>query len=236
MEVMPMDDDSLAFSPDNFSGFARLFPLPNLIMFPHVMQAMHIFEPRYRSLFEEAVADDKLIALSVLAQGWEVDYEGRPALESMACLCRIATYQRTPEGTYNVLLLGVRRIQLQEELPPTKPFRVAEAKIIEDYVASHHSAEEIKGLQQQLLVAFKSSIPKIPASYEQIDELLGSQITLGMLADIVAYTVDLNSKTKLALLKTSNVLDRVQVLLRALGRGGGSSKIRRTFPPAFSAN
>ena len=66
MEVMPMDDDSLAFSPDNFSGFARLFPLPNLIMFPHVMQAMHIFEPRYRSLFEEAVADDKLIALSVL--------------------------------------------------------------------------------------------------------------------------------------------------------------------------
>ena len=39
---------------------------------------------------------------------------------------------------------------------------------------------------------------------------------LGMLADIVAYTVDLKSKTKLALLKTSNVLDRVQVLLRAL--------------------
>ncbi len=79
-------------------------------------------------------------------------------------------------------------------------------------------------------------MPKIPASYEQIDELLGSQITLGMLADIVAYTVDLNSKTKLALLKTSNVLDRVQVLLRALGRGGDSSKTRRTFPPAFSAN
>ena len=231
-----MDDDSLVFSPDNFSGFARLFPLPNLIMFPHVMQAMHIFEPRYRALFEEAVADDKLIALSVLAQGWEVDYEGRPALESMACLCRIATYQRTPEGTYNVLLLGVRRIKLQEELPPTKPFRVAEAKIIEDHVASHHSVEEIKGLQQQLLVAFKRSMPKIPASYEQIDELLGSQITLGMLADIVAYTADLNSKTKLVLLKTSNVVDRVQVLLRALDRGGDSNKIRRTFPPAFSVN
>ena len=230
-----MDDDSLAFSPENFSGLVRLFPLPNLIMFPHVMQAMHIFEPRYRSLFEEAVADDKLIALSVLAQGWEVDYEGRPALEPMACLCRIATYQRTPEGTYNVLLLGVRRIQLGEELPPTKPFRVAEAKLVEDHLAPHHSAEEIKGLQQQLLVAFKRSMPKIPA-YEQIDELLGSQITLGMLADIVAYTVDLNSKTKLALLKTSNVVDRVQVLLGALGRGGDSNKNRRTFPPAFSVN
>ncbi len=231
-----MNDDSLAFSPDDFSGFARLFPLPNLVMFPHVMQAMHIFEPRYRSLFEEAISDDQLIALGVLAQGWEVDYEGRPALEPMACLCRIATYQRTPEGTYNVLLLGVRRIQLQEELPPTKPFRVAEATIVEDHVPSHSSAEEIVGLQQQLLMAFKRSMPKIPTSYEQVDELLGSQITLGMLADIVAYTAELNSSTKLSLLKTNNVVDRVHVLLNALSKSSQSSKARRTFPPAFSMN
>jgi Lon protease-like protein len=231
-----MTDDSLAFSPDDFSGFARLFPLPNLVMFPHVMQAMHIFEPRYRSLFEEAISDDRLIALGVLSQGWEVDYEGRPALESMACLCRIATYQRTPEGTYNVLLLGVRRIQLQEEMPPTKPFRVVEAKIVEDHVPSHPSAKEIVALQQQLLMAFKRSMPKIPTSYEQIDELLGSQITLGMLADIVAYTAELNVGTKLALLKTSNVIDRVHVLLNALSNSGQSKTIRRTFPPAFSTN
>ena len=233
---MQMNDDTLAFSPDDFSGFARLFPLPNLVMFPHVMQAMHIFEPRYRSLFEEAISDDQLIALGVLAQGWEVDYEGRPALESMACLCRIATYQRTPEGTYNVLLLGVRRIQLQEELPPTKPFRVAEAKIVEDHMPSHPSTEEIAGLQQKLLMAFKRSMPKIPTSYEQIDELLGSQITLGMLADIVAYTAELNSSTKLSLLKISNVIDRVHVLLNALSKGGQSNATRRTFPPAFSTN
>ncbi len=231
-----MNDDSLAFSPDDFSGFARLFPLPNLVMFPHVMQAMHIFEPRYRSLFEEAISDDQLIALSVLAQGWEVDYEGRPALEPMACLCRIATYQRTPEGTYNVLLLGVRRIQLQEELPPTKPFRVAEARIVDDHVPPHFSAEEIVGLQQQLLMAFKRSMPKIPASYEQIDELLGSQITLGMLADIVAYTAELNSSTKLSLLQTSNVVDRVHLLLKALSISGQTKVTRRTFPPAFSTN
>ncbi len=230
-----MNDDSLAFSPEDFSGFARLFPLPNLVMFPHVMQAMHIFEPRYRSLFEEAISDDKHIALGVLAPGWEVDYEGRPALESMACLCRIATYQRTPEGTYNVLLLGVRRIQLQKELPPTKPFRVAEAQIVEDHVPNS-SSEEIVRLQQQLLVAFKRSMPKIPTSYDQIDELLGSQITLGMLADIVAYTVELDLKIKLSLLKTSNVVDRVHILLSALSTGGQPSVTRRTFPPAFSTN
>ena len=28
----------------------RLFPLPNLVMFPHVMQPLHIYEPRYREM------------------------------------------------------------------------------------------------------------------------------------------------------------------------------------------
>ena len=231
-----MNEDSLAFSPDQFSGLARLFPLPNLVMFPHVMQAMHIFEPRYRSMFEEAVSDDKLIALGVLSPGWEVDYEGRPALESTACLCRIATYQQTPEGTYNVLLLGVRRIQLRDELPPTKPFRVVEAGIIEDELPPQFSDQEVSSMQQQLLAAFKRSIPKIPASYDQIDELLGSQITLGMLADIVAYTAELSLGIKLSLLKTSNVCDRVQVLLDGLGKNSQAKVPSRTFPPAFSVN
>ena len=127
-----MSDEPLAFSPDQFSGQARMFPLPNLVMFPHVMQALHIFEPRYRALVEEAVEGDRLIALGVLAPGWEQNYEGRPPLRSTACLCRIATHQRTKQGTYNVLVLGVRRIRLIDELPPKKLCRICEAEILDD--------------------------------------------------------------------------------------------------------
>ena len=128
-----MFDEPLAFSPYQFPGFARVFPLPNLVMFPHVMQAVHIFEPRYLALLEEAVEDDRLIALGVHAAGWQKDYEGRPPLRPTACLCRVATHQRTPEGTYNVLLLGVRRLHLVTELPPSRPFRVFEAEIMEEH-------------------------------------------------------------------------------------------------------
>jgi Lon protease-like protein len=106
-----MSDEPLAFSSEQFSGLARMFPLPNLVMFPHVMQAIHIFEPRYRALFEEAIEEDRLLALGSLAPGWEGDYEGRPPLRPIACLCRIATHQRAEDGTYNVLVLGVRRLR-----------------------------------------------------------------------------------------------------------------------------
>ncbi|MFM7207736.1 MAG: LON peptidase substrate-binding domain-containing protein [Planctomycetaceae bacterium] len=229
-----MPDEPLAFAPDHFSGLARLFPLPNLVMFPHVMQALHIFEPRYRAMFEEAIEDDRLIALGSLAPGWEGDYDGRPPLRPHACLCRIATHQKTDEGTYNVLVLGVRRLRLVRELPPKKLFRVVEAELLDDVLPDTGPADTAATLQRQLLDAFKQSMPQMPSAYEQLDQLLGSQITLGMLSDIVAYTIDLDLDTKLRLLSECDVFERVRLLLNAIAsRGGGP---RRTFPPDFSPN
>jgi ATP-dependent Lon protease len=230
-----MADEPLAFSPDQFSGMARVFPLPNLVMFPHVMQPLHIFEPRYRAMLEEAVEDDRLLALGVLAPGWEGQYEGRPPLRSTACLCRIATHQKTDKGTYNVLLLGVRRIRLVRELPPKKLFRVVESEILEDDESGDAAAGEVLQMQQRLLAAFKQAMPRIPNAYEQLDQLLGNQITLGMLADIVAYTIDLDLETKLKLLAECDVFQRTLLLLEAISArpAGGRG---RPFPPEFSQN
>ncbi|MFM8414880.1 MAG: LON peptidase substrate-binding domain-containing protein [Planctomycetota bacterium] len=230
-----MSDEPLAFSSDQFSGLARVFPLPNLVMFPHVMQALHIFEPRYRALFEEAIEDDRLIALGSLAPGWEGDYEGRPPLRPTACLCRIATHQMTDEGTYNVLVLGVRRLRLVRELPPKKLFRVVESEIMEDFEPAAAPPGAAAALQQRLLQAFKQAMPRIPNAYEQLDQLLGSQITLGMLADIVSYTIDLDLETKVRLLSECDVFRRTVMLLEAIQvRPAGGAK--RRFPPDFSLN
>jgi Lon protease-like protein len=229
------DDEPLAFSPDQFSGRARVFPLPNLVMFPHVMQALHIFEPRYRAMFEEAIDDDRLVALGSLAPGWEENYDGRPPLQPHACLCRIATHQRTTEGTYNVLVLGVRRLRLVRELPPKKLFRVVESEIMEDVMPDDATAGKAAALQRQLLEAFKQSMPKVPHAHEQLDQLLGSQITLGMLADIVAYTIELDLETKLRLLAECDIFERTRLLLAAIGARADAGATRR-FPPDFSVN
>jgi ATP-dependent Lon protease len=231
-----MSDEPLAFSPDQFSGRARVFPLPNLVMFPHVMQALHIFEPRYRAMFEEAIEGDRLVALGVLAAGWEGDYEGRPPLRQTACLCRIATHQKTPQGTYNVLVLGVRRLRLLRELPPKKMFRVVESEILDDVDPVDATPAAAAALQQELLGAFKRSMPKIPNAYEQLDQLLGSQITLGMLADIVAYTVDLGLDVKMRLLAECDVFARTRLLLDAIASRPAAGPSPRVFPPDFSVN
>ena len=230
-----MSDQPLAFSPDQFSGYARVFPLPNLVMFPHVMQALHVFEPRYRALFEEAIEDDRLVALGSLAPGWQNNYEGRPPLLPTACLCRIATHQRSDTGTYNVLVLGVRRLRLIRELPPKKLFRVVESELMDEFEPADAPTGEAAALQRRLLQGFKQAMPRMPSAYEQLDQLLGSQITLGMLADIVAYTIDLDAELKLRLLAECDIFARVQQLLEAI-QARPPAPPARQFPPDFSLN
>ena len=64
-----MNDDAQALS--KCAGMARLFPLPNMVLFPHVVQPLHVFEPRYRQMTADALAGDRLIAVTLLQPGWE---------------------------------------------------------------------------------------------------------------------------------------------------------------------
>ena len=62
------DFADIAALPDDFAGQARLFPLPNLVLFPHVMQPLHIFEPRYRELLEDALALEDAGAFAIVLE------------------------------------------------------------------------------------------------------------------------------------------------------------------------
>src|SRR5688572_11857794 len=95
---------------------ARLFPLPSLLMFPHVVQPLHIFEPRYCAMLEDALAGDKLIAMVLLQPGWEENYEGRPPIAPVVCLGKIMAHERLPTGRHNILLRGLRRAAIRREL------------------------------------------------------------------------------------------------------------------------
>lgn len=102
----------LLFSAEDFSGTVRLFPLPGTVLFPHVMQPLHIFEPRYCEMLRDALAGDRLIAIAGLEPGWEPHYEGRPPVYPIACLAKITSHQAQPDDRHNVLLLGVRRVRI----------------------------------------------------------------------------------------------------------------------------
>jgi len=234
--MLPWNAEDLTIDEERFKGIARLFPLPDLVMFPHVMQPLHIFEPRYRDLLNAALDSDGLIAMSVLAPGWETDYEGRPKVLPHACLGKIVTHQRQDDGHYNVLLLGLRRIRIDSELPPERSYREAKVTLLDDFCYSEND-DGRDALQKQLSEKFQESLPQGQPTNPGVQELLSSEVPLGVLTDLVSFAVPLDLKTKCQLLAKSDIDLRAELLLREMlkSEDPGPQTFGGYLPP-FSTN
>ncbi len=199
----------------DFRGVARLFPLPNLVLFPQAVAPLHVFEPRYRALVEDALAGDRLIAMALLLPGWENDYEGRPPVASVICLGRILSQAKLPDGRFNLLLAGVQRAVIRRELPPTQLFREAEVDLLEDEYPSAGLENRVR-LREELLQRVGQHLPGSIAAQEQFEQFISRPLPLGSLVDILAHVVPLSVAVKQRLLEEVNVDRRAMLLLEQL--------------------
>ena len=236
--MKPWDATELEFDAKTFSGVARLFPLPNVVLYPHVMQPLHIFEERYREMLEDALAGDGLIAMALLEPGWETDYDSRPPVARYACLGKVVAHHRLPDGRYNVLLLGVQRVRIVEELEPLRSFREAKVELVEDRYDFVSMAERNK-MQAKLLAAFREHLPCACQLPEQLEEMLSHHLPLGLLTDLAAYALPLGIDVKRKLLAERRVSMRVKTLLGQVEELAGRAETAAAlggFPPPFSDN
>jgi Lon protease-like protein len=230
-----MNDDLSALQA--FEGQARLFPLPNVVLFPHVMLPLHIFEPRYRQMTADALAGDHLLALVLLRPGWEEDYEGRPPVHSVACLGKIVAEQRLPDGRYNLLLRGLSRGRICDEVSTGQLYRTVRLEL---FGAEPEPAQaKDSPLRQELGRLTKDWLSAMGSTYQQLGKLLQGDLTLGALTDILSFALPLAMEFKQELLEEIDVEQRVRRLLRHLESQTpppGTSAAVRAFPPDFSQN
>jgi Lon protease-like protein len=229
--------------PEHFDGIVRLFPLPNLVLFPNVIQALHIFEPRYCELLSDALESDRLITMAILEHGWEEKLHGLPKLSNIVCIGRIVSHSPTGDGRHNVFLAGIQRARIVEELEVTTHFRQARVEILEDIPVADEAKSE--SFRDDLLAIFRSMVPVDLSSSESFSELLTRQLPLGVLTDVIAYAVNLPLATKHYLLGEPDVEARYRLLVDSLTTLVESDEdpdeasrrvMRRGFPPPFSAN
>jgi uncharacterized protein len=228
--------------PEHFEGVVRLFPLPNLVLFPNVIQALHIFEPRYCELLSDALESDRLIAMAIFESGWEKTYQGQPRIASIVCIGRIVSHAPTGDGRHNLFLAGIQRARIVEELEVDTSFRQARVEILEDVPVADEAKSE--SYRDDLLAIFRAMVPVELSGSESFSELLTRQLPLGVLTDVIAYAVNLPLATKQYLLGEPDVEARYRVLVESLTTYAEPEEepdplprgLRRGFPPPFSAN
>jgi Lon protease-like protein len=223
--------------PVNFSGPVRLFPLPKLVMFPHVIQPLHVFEERYRVMVRDALDDDRLIAMAMLKPGWEARQNAPPPIESVICIGRIVAHTQLADGCYNLCLQGVARACIRSELPAIRPFRRALVNVLAERLSTEDAAA-LAALRRRLICAFRRHLVADAKLNGDLECLLKSQVSLGALTDVMAYALPIDEDVKLMLLGEADVARRAAMLVEHLSGSTDRHRPARplVFPPAFSCN
>lgn len=182
-----------------------IFPLAGAILLPGMQLPLHIFEPRYRSLVGDALARDRMIGMI------QPKVDGKMSgLFDVGCLGRIEDVEALEDGRYNIVLEGLQRFTVVEELQVKTPFRQIQAELWkEDELSEILSMAERAALEiEARRFADAQGYAVDWNSVEQLDDF--------SLVNIVAQIAPFDIAAKQALLEVRGLADRSEMIIQLM--------------------
>ena len=192
-----------------------IFPLPNVVFFPHTLLPLHIFEPRYRQMLADCLAGDRRLAVVLLRPGWEAEYYGRPAVYSVAGTGEIVASERLPDGRSNILLKGLGRIMIEGEVPSPKPYRIARALWLDEVYPSG-GEDELESQVDHLRRLCGDLLGALPEPVPAFLEILTQRDSPSVFVDRVSSLVVPEPEERQRLLELSDVQQRIAEVIAVL--------------------
>lgn len=97
-----------------------VFPLPGALLLPRSRLPLHIFEPRYLQMFDDALKTNARIIGMVQPNPMRGKTD---ALHHIGCAGRITQFSETEDGRYLITLSGASRFRVVEEVTGFSPYR-----------------------------------------------------------------------------------------------------------------
>jgi Lon protease-like protein len=101
-----------------------VFPLPGALLLPRARLPLHIFEPRYLAMLDDALkTPHRLIGM---IQPREIPGGGERKLHAIGCAGRVTAFSETEDGRYMITLSGISRYRVTRELSGFTPYTKAD--------------------------------------------------------------------------------------------------------------
>lgn len=161
------------------SHVVPVFPLPNVWLFPSVVLPLHVFEPRYRQMVEDSLDGPGRLVLGTIVGGHEHEAAGAPPIHSVAGLGEIGRHEKLPDGRFNLLLVGLTRV-LVNEVPSDRLYRKVEWQSAPEVPVPAARAAELRA---RLRTALAARAPELTAAQ--------ADVSLSHLADLLLMRIPL---------------------------------------------
>ena len=197
-----------------------VFPLTGSLLLPGNALPLNIFEPRYRNMVADALEGGRHIGMIqplVPRQDNWVDLAEapeNPTLYSVGCVGRIDKCEPQPDGRYLILLRGVSRFRVKEELPLKRGYR----RVVADY-------SEFPADPGELAVSLNPS--RILRALRGFGEKHGLELDFDLLECVpgvsllngLSVALPFRPAEKQALLEAAGPMEREELLLTLMGMG-----------------
>lgn len=107
-----------------------LFPL-HVVLVPRAPLPLHVFEPRYRSLLADCLADRAPFGVVCLGAGREAGAES-VSFAAVGTLAEIREVARYPDGRADLVTIGTRRFRLSGVVADRKPYLVGIGELLDE--------------------------------------------------------------------------------------------------------
>jgi Lon protease-like protein len=186
-----------------------IFPLPGAVVMPGNELPLNIFEPRYLNMVSDALSTHHMIGMIQPALGGV----GDNALCRTGCAGRITQYRETRDGRIEMVLSGVCRYDVGEELPTTRGYRL----IVPDWSRfGDDYADQSDTLRKQ-----HDALVRILKRYCEVENLQTDWTMLDRLSTVrlmnsLSMALPLSQRDKQVLLETVRPEDRFQTFTTLL--------------------
>jgi len=193
-----------------------LFPLPRVVLLPHTLLPLHIFEPRYRALVRRAIDEGLIFGIPTIQEGGPRT-DDCPPFHPVMGLARIVRHQALPDGRSNIVVLGVGRAELVEELDNQDvPYRSGRCRRLDD-IRNPAPADCKTGPRlAQLHLAARQVVHGREDVTEEVERLLTTDRDPAEVVDILAHMCLRCADDRMAYLRLSTFAERADHLLATL--------------------
>jgi Lon protease-like protein len=219
---MPTRPTSIAELPEKVA----IFPLSGALLLPFSHRPLNIFEPRYIQMIDSVLGGDRLIGLIQPQDTSEESPKGEVPLQQIGCLGRLTHFEDNADGRYFIVLEGICRFRVENELNLDTPYRQAEISAV-GYDADFERTYGEDSVDRQRFVKMMRDYAEF-ANFELNWEEIESTGT----ADLVNFCCMVSpygAAEKQVLLEAQTLHDRAETLIAMteyeMARGSGDGTV-----------
>ena len=188
-----------------------VMPLPGVLLFPHALLPLHIFEPRFREMLVHALDDDRMLCVALVRperSHWRTSedfYEVSTVGLIRACVGR-------SDGTSDLILQGIHRVKFSE-FEQEAPFPIARIKPLETRTTLTVETDALAAKVLEFYAQLRNTGRELP---EKIDQYLSEMSDPETLADLIASTFVSDATRRQRLLEELDLNQRLRLLIQYL--------------------